>query len=422
MSHDGGADRVTGDVDGGTRHIKDTVDAHDEADTGNRQADRVKYHGERNQTDRRNAGGADGGERCGRDNGQVIRRGQRDAERLRNEYNGYALHDRGAVHVDGRTERNSKGRNTAVDADFLLKRVDIHRDGRVRSRGREREAHDRRELLEEAQRIEARKHRKQNLINAAALDEQREQNRTHVLEHRNHCREAEAGERLGNQAEYADRSQTHDHHGHFHHDVVALLEEVRNELGLILELCEDNADDEREHDDLKHFAVRQRADRVFRDNVQKGLREADRLAALNAGFHLLHLRHIQTETRLDEQADADRYRDRHHGGEDIEADDLDADLAERLAVADGGRAADQRAEHQRYDKHLHQADKALTDDVENAVYEHILHEIHVGRSHVQHDAQNGAQNERDKDLGCQTDFLFLFRSAHLRAPPCLVLK
>lgn len=51
-----------------------------------------------------NAGGADGGERCGRDNGQVIRRGQRDTERLRNEYNGYALHDRGAVHVDGRTE------------------------------------------------------------------------------------------------------------------------------------------------------------------------------------------------------------------------------------------------------------------------------------------------------------------------------
>ena len=67
---------------------------------------------------------------------------------------------------------------------------------------------------------------------------------------------------------------------------------------------------------------------------------------------------------------------------------------------------------------MHQADKALTYDVENTVYEHILHEIHVGRSHVQHDAQNGAQNERDKDLGCQTDFLFLFYFIHLFTPVC----
>ena len=76
-----------------------------------------------------------------------------------------------------------------------------------------------------------------------------------------------------------------------------------------------------------------------------------------------------------EQADADRYRDRHHGGEDIEADDLDADLAERLAVADGGRAADQRAEYQRYDKHLHQADKTVAQYIENTVDQNRISKV-----------------------------------------------
>ena len=422
MCNDRGADRVAGNVDRSSRHIKNTVDTHDQADAGNRQADRIEYHRERDQADRRNACGADGCESRRRDNGQIIRRGQRNAERLRDEYDRNALHDGRAVHIDGRAERNGKGRNTAVNADLFLQRVDIHRDRRIGSSRREGEAHNRSKLLEEAQRIEARKQRKQNLVYAAALDEQREQNRAHILEHRDHRGEAETGERLCDQAEYTDRRQTHDHHGHLHHDVVALLEEVRDELGLILQLRKDDADDQRKNDDLEHFAVRERTDRVLRDYIEDGLREADRLAALDAGLDLLHLRHIQTDARPDEQANAESDRDCHHGRQDIEADDLDADLAEGLAVTDRGRAADQRAENQRYDKHLHQTDEALTDDIENTVYQYILHKFHVRRGDMQHNTQNGAHNQRNKDLRCQTDLLFLFRSAHLCAPPFFVLK
>ena len=64
--------------------------------------------------------------------------------------------------------------------------------------------------------------------------------------------------------EYANRRKTHDHHGHFHHNIVALLEEVRYQLGLILQLGEDNADDQCKHDNLRHFTVGERTDRVFR--------------------------------------------------------------------------------------------------------------------------------------------------------------
>lgn len=72
-------------------------------------------------------------------------------------------------------------------------------------------------------------------------------------------------------------AKTHDHHGHFHHNIVALLEEVRYQLGLILQLGEDNADDQCKHDNLQHFAVGERTDRVFRDDVQQGFRKADRI-------------------------------------------------------------------------------------------------------------------------------------------------
>ena len=84
---------------------------------------------------------------------------------------------------------------------FFLQRVDIHRDRRIGGSRREGEAHNRSKLLEEAQRIEARKQRKQDLVYAAALDDQRQQHRAHVLEHWHHSGEAEARKGFGDEAE-----------------------------------------------------------------------------------------------------------------------------------------------------------------------------------------------------------------------------
>lgn len=300
---------------------------------------------------------------------------------------------------------------------FFLQRVDIHRDSGVRGCGRERKAHNRSEFLEETQRIESCKQRQQNLVYAAALDEQCQQHRAHVLEHWHHSGETKTGKGLSDQAEYADRRKTHDHHGHFHHNIVALLEEVRYQLGLILQLGEDNADDQCKHDNLQHFAVGERTDRVFRDDVQQGFRKADRIRR-SGDFGGLDLRHIQTHARLDQKTDTECNGNRHHRGENVKADDLYADLAERFTVADGGGAADQRAEYQRYDQHLHQADKALTDNIKNAVYQHVLHKIHISCEHVERNADDCTGDQRDEDPCSQTDFLFLFYFIHLFTPVC----
>lgn len=106
----------------------------------------------------------------------------------------------------------------------------------------------------------------------------------------------------------------------------------------------------------------------------------------------------------------------HHRGENVEADDFYADLAERFTVADGSSAADQRAEYQRYDQHLHQADKALTNNIKYAVYQHVLHKIHISCKHIERNADNRTGDQRDEDLCSQTEFLFLFYFIHLFTP------
>ena len=56
-------------------------------------------------------------------------------------------------------------------------------------------------------------------------------------------------------------------------------------------------------------------------------------------------------------------------GNKVKADRFYADLSEGFAVSDGHTSADEGAEDKRYDKHLHQADKALSDDIQHTFYD-----------------------------------------------------
>lgn len=191
---DRGADRVARDVDRRARHIQDAVDAHNQPNAGNRQADRVEHHRQRHQADRGDAGRADRSERGRGDDGQVIRGRQRDAERLRDEYDRHTLHDGGAVHVDRRAERDRERRDAPRHSDLFLQRFDGERDGCVRGRGGERKAHDRREFPDEPERVEAGKQLEQDLIHTEALHQQRQQDGRHIFEHGDHRGKAQFGE------------------------------------------------------------------------------------------------------------------------------------------------------------------------------------------------------------------------------------
>ena len=154
VSDDGGDHGIAGDVDGGPHHVEDPVDAHDEGDGFDGDADGREDHGQGDETDGRDAGGTDGRQRCGGDDGQVSGDAEVDAVGLGREDDRDTLHDGGTIHVDGGTERDGERGNSPVDTDLLFEGLDVERDGRVRSRGRERERDDREELPEETQRVQ----------------------------------------------------------------------------------------------------------------------------------------------------------------------------------------------------------------------------------------------------------------------------
>ena len=62
--------------------------------------------------------------------------------------------------------------------------------------------------------------------------------------------------------------------------------------------------------------------------------------------------------------------------------------------------------------------RELTDNIKNAVYQHVLHKIHISREHVERNADDCTGDQRDEDPCSQTDFLFLFYFIHLFTPVC----
>ena len=82
------AGRVANDIQAGTAHVEQTVDAVDEADVGRIDADGIKHHRQHDHARAGGTGGADGGERRGDDDGHHLAHGQVDADALGQEDRG----------------------------------------------------------------------------------------------------------------------------------------------------------------------------------------------------------------------------------------------------------------------------------------------------------------------------------------------
>lgn len=76
------AEGVSGDVDSGSCHVEETVNAHNERDGFRRKADGSEDHCQCDKADARNACGTDGGQCCCEDDSGIIGWRQRDAESL----------------------------------------------------------------------------------------------------------------------------------------------------------------------------------------------------------------------------------------------------------------------------------------------------------------------------------------------------
>ena len=116
LGDDDGAGGVAGDVDGGTAHIKDTVDTGHQGDTLHGDIDALQHHGQHDHASAGDTGGTDGGQSGGDYHGDHLTQGQAHAAAGGQEDGGNALIDGGTVHVDGGAQRQDEGSDLVISA------------------------------------------------------------------------------------------------------------------------------------------------------------------------------------------------------------------------------------------------------------------------------------------------------------------
>ena len=401
------ADSIACDVDGGTQHIENTVDTHDKSDTLRWQSDGIQYHSQGNKSDAWDTGGTDGSQCCGNNNRCEVCRGQMNTVRLCDEDDSDTLHNGGTIHVDGCAERNGERRDLFRDTHFFVQCINRHRDCCVGGCGGKCKSHNRKEFLHEFNRIQPCEYEQKNLINDEALQCQRQCYISHVFQHRCERRKADRCKGTCNQTENADRGHLHDRHGHFHHDIVKLADKVGNDRSAVSELCQHYADKQGEYDDGKHIAVCHGTNRVLRDDVEQCIHQADAgICCCRGQVGFLNRTHVKSEPRVNEQGGSKCDADGKCCGNKVKADRFYADLSEGFAVSDGHTSADEGAEDKRYDKHLHQADKALSDDIQHTFYDDGVLDIAGRDPIVNHHAEQRTGQQGNKNLGGKSGLLF----------------
>lgn len=290
---------------------------------------------------------------------------------------------------------------------FFVQCINRHRDCCVGGCGGKCKSHNRKKFLHEFNRIQPCEYEQKNLINDEALQCQRQCYISHVFQHRCERRKADRCKGTCNQTENADRGHLHDRHGHFHHDIVKLADKVGNDRSAVSELCQHYADKQGEYDDGKHIAVCHGTNRVLRDDVEQCIHQADAgICCCRGQVGFLNRTHVKSEPRVNEQGGSKCDADGKCCGNKVKADRFYADLSEGFAVSDGHTSADEGAEDKRYDKHLHQADKALSDDIQHTFYDDGVLDIAGRDPIVNHHAEQRTGQQGNKNLGGKSGLLF----------------
>ena len=102
---------ITGDVDGCTSHIKDTVYSGYQSNAINRKTNRSKYHSQHDHTCTRYSGGSDRCQCSGKNDGQHLWKSELDAVAGSNEDSTDTLVNGCTVHVDCRSQRQYERSN-----------------------------------------------------------------------------------------------------------------------------------------------------------------------------------------------------------------------------------------------------------------------------------------------------------------------
>ena len=257
-----------------------------------------------------------------------------NSKRLGSEHNRNSLHNGSTIHIDSRTKRNGKRRNLLGNTHLLVQRINRKRNSRIGGCSGKGKGHNREKLSDKLYWIQAREQLQQNLVYTKTLDCQSDQNCDHIFCQRHKCAETNGCKGSCDQTEYTNRSQTHNHHGHFHHNIIKLADKVGNGLRTLPKLCQDHTNDQSKHYDLKHFPTCQGLDGVIRNNIENSLNQRGRLHSLNIGSIYLDLTHIKTNSRSQKSSDSKGNCNCHRCCDQIKCKCFSTYISQLLSITD----------------------------------------------------------------------------------------
>ena len=346
---------VAGDVQAGAAHVEQTVHTVDDHDHIDGDVHGLEHHSQHDHARAGRAGGADGGEGRGDNDGDHLAEGQRHAAAGGKEDGGDALIDGGAVHVDRRAEGDNKGGNVALRAQ-LIRALLAQGDRGGRGGGGKGENHRGGCLLEEGEGADARKRLGRERVAEDCMDDVAE---VRAAEH--HGKRAEdlralRGDDPRHHRKHTDGAEGNDERHHTLDDRIERGDQVLGKLALFARGKDAAAEHQGDHDDLQHVCVGEGLPHIAREDGDQGIHE------VGAGGLIPDRAVLQRERGepacIVEEVGEYQADDAGRGRGDKEVGDrLPADGADLLHIAHGDDAVDHRQQHDGDDDELEEVDE-----------------------------------------------------------------
>ena len=322
-----GAGGVADDVQRGTAHVEQAVDAVDDADVRGRDADCIQHHGQHDHAGAGGTGGTDGGQRRRHNDDDHLHERQIDADALGEEDRGHTLIDGCAVHVDRCAQRQYEGGDLMVHIHIVAALLRNGQRGH-RGGGGEGEGGSGEHLLEEGDGGQLGKDLHRQAVHQHHVDdvadvggqEHQAQGAEDLRALRGHHPHHQREDTVGGEGQ----DEAHD----LLRDLIEGGDEAAEGLALLAGHQDAAAEEQRDHDDLQHGGIGQRRHGVARENTDQRIHRVGALGLI--GGVLRQLQH--REGALENIGDREPDHAGNGGGDQEVSHGLPADLADLLDV------------------------------------------------------------------------------------------
>ena len=394
-----GAGGVAGDVEGGTAHVEQLVDARDDRDAFDRQADRLEHHRQHDHARAGDTGGADGCERRRQDNHGHLAKRQVNAVAAGDEDRRDGLIDSCAVHVDRRAERQDEGGDVVLNA-HLIAALLGDRQGRHRGRGRESEDSRGEHALEELDRAHLREDLDRQAVDQHDMDDVAEIGNANDDEQVADDGRAVDGDDVCHQAEDADRGELDDHHHDLHDDFFHAVDKLCDLLALLTGGQDARAEEDGDDDDRQHVGVDHGLEEVIGEDVHDDLHDGGGFLGLVFQAGGLEQRECALENVGQHEADDDGDGGREH----VVHERPQADRADALEILQGDDAVSDREQNDGHNEELQQVDVDRADGLDP------LRGKIAETGERENEARNDTGQHADEDPCRQTELLLFFHA------------